>query len=199
MQVSRDVIFDESVSWYSPLSPTPDDSMLVVEDEATEAKMILEEEEIITLEESPISFQLTGLHDELDHEGQPIEMLVSDEDSFVQSPRRKPRKRLTCKEKGKKKMSKFENLEGTSDQSDSDEAMSEDGPSELRSKSAKRALKSAIEKLRRSTHHKNPLILYGYNEYMAHHYALSRYSAFACRILGGTAEALDQAVQEVRR
>ena len=36
---------------------------------------------------------------------------------------------------------------------------------------AKRALKSANEKLRRSTHHKNLVIWYGYNKYMAHHYA----------------------------
>ena len=63
------------------------------------------------------------------------------------------------------------NLEGTSDRSEFDEAMRENGRLELRSESAKRALKTANERLRRSTHQKNPVIRYGYNEYMEHHYA----------------------------
>ena len=66
-------------------------------------------------------------------------------------------------------MSEHDNLEGTSDQSESDEAMSEDGPLELRSKSTK-ALKTPNERLHRWTCQKNPMIRYGYDEYMAHHY-----------------------------
>ena len=90
-------------------------------------------------------------------------MQASDEDSVVQYPRWKTRKRLTRKEKGKKKTSEHNNLEGTSDQSESDKTMSEDGPPEPRSESAN-------ERLRRSIHQKNLVIRYGYNEYMAHHY-----------------------------
>ena len=37
--------------------------------------------------------------------------------------------------------------------------------------SAEKASTSANEQLRRSTHHKNPVVRFGYNEYMAHHYA----------------------------
>ena len=38
------------------------------------------------------------------------------------------------------------------------------------SDSAKRAIKMTSEKLFRLARHKNPIIRYGYNEYMAHHY-----------------------------
>ena len=47
---------------------------------------------------------------------------------------------------------------------------SEDRPQELRSVAVKRAIKSVNEKLLQSTLHKNPLIQYEYNKYMAHHY-----------------------------
>ena len=43
------------------------------------------------------------------------------------------------------------NLEGTSDQNESAESMNEDGPSELRFESAKKALKTVDERLHRST------------------------------------------------
>ena len=76
-----------------------------------------------------------------------------------------------CKEKGKKKMSEYGIDKDESDLSESDFEKNEDGPSETKSVPAKRALKSANEKLRRSTRQKNPMIRYGYNEYMAHHYA----------------------------
>ena len=50
-------------------------------------------------------------------------------------------------------------------------AKNEDGTSELRSNAVKRAIKSANQKLCQSTHPKNPVIRYGYKDYMAHHYA----------------------------
>ena len=53
-------MLNKSESWYSLPSPTLGDSILLVEDEASEAHTILEEEQIDTLEESLISFQLSG-------------------------------------------------------------------------------------------------------------------------------------------
>ena len=50
-------------------------------------------------------------------------------------------------------------------------APSEDGPLKKRSESANRVIKSAKQKLHRSTHQKNPVVRYRYNDYMAHHYA----------------------------
>ena len=41
----------------------------------------------------------------------------------------------------------------------------------MKSESAKRALKLANQKPCRSTRQKNLVMQYGYNEYMAHHYA----------------------------
>ena len=46
---------------------------------------------------------------------------------------------------------------------------SDDEPSDLRTDSAKRAIKTANEKLCRSIRHKTHVIRHGYNEYMAHH------------------------------
>ena len=58
VRVSRDVVFDESALWYQPLTDTTlVDSMLNPGDEASEAEQ-LDEEEINTLEDSPISFWL---------------------------------------------------------------------------------------------------------------------------------------------
>ena len=68
------------------------------------------------------------------------------------------------------KMLEYDTDKGALDQGESNTNRSEDGPQELRSDAAKRALKSANEKLRRSTRHKNPVIRYAYNEYMMHHY-----------------------------
>ena len=91
--MSRDVLFDKSKSWYSLLSSTPENSIPIVEDEVGEAKMISEEEEIDTLEESLISFRLSRPNEELDCDGQPIDMLTRGKDSTVQSPQRKGRRR----------------------------------------------------------------------------------------------------------
>ena len=67
VRVSCDVVFDKSKSWYSLPSPTPDDPIPITKDEASEAEMIREEEEedVGTLEESPISFRLSGPNEEL--------------------------------------------------------------------------------------------------------------------------------------
>ena len=109
--MSRDVVFDESSLWYSLLPLTPNDSVPIIEDESSESQLTLEEEKIDTLEKILISFWLSGLNDELDRDGQPIDMSASEEDSIVQSPWWKPRKWLTHKEKGKKRMSEHDNLE----------------------------------------------------------------------------------------
>ena len=42
---------------------------------------------------------------------------------------------------------------------------------DIRTNGAKKALESANEKLRRSTREKNPVSRFGYDEYMAYHYA----------------------------
>ena len=57
--VSRDVVFDESASWYLPPTPIPD-SNPSSDDEVSEAEMPPDEPEIGTHEESPISFRLSG-------------------------------------------------------------------------------------------------------------------------------------------
>ena len=69
------------------------------------------------------------------------------------------------------KMLEYGTDKGASDLGESDTNLSEKEPQELRTYVAKRALKSANEKLRRSTCQKNLVKRYGYNEYMAHHYA----------------------------
>ena len=60
---------------------------------------------------------------------------------------------------------------GSSDQCESETTWSEDGPPKKMSESANRAVKSANQRLHRSTRHKNLVVRYGYNNYMAHHYA----------------------------
>ena len=58
-----------------------------------------------------------------------------------------------------------------SDQSESDSEKSKEGPSKVKSASAKKACTSANDQLCRSTRQKNLVVWFGYNEYMAHHYA----------------------------
>ena len=63
-RVIRDVVFDESASWYLP--PTPNlDSNPSSDDEVSKAKMPPNEPEIGTLKESPISFRLSGPNGQL--------------------------------------------------------------------------------------------------------------------------------------
>ena len=102
--MSSDVVFDESTSWYLPPTPNPD-SNLSSDDEVSEAEKPLDEPEIGTREESPILFRLSGPNGRLSRYDQSDEEPASSGDSAVHSPRRKPRRRLTRKEKGKKKVS----------------------------------------------------------------------------------------------
>ena len=95
---------------------------------------------------------------------------MSSGDSAVHSPRRKPRRRLTHKEKGKKKVSDSGTDRNDSDRRESDSEGTGDGSSKVKSASTEKASKSANVKLRRSTRQKNPVDRFGYNEYMAHHY-----------------------------
>ena len=64
-----------------------------------------DEPEIGTREESPISFRLSGPNGRLSQFDQSDEEPASSGDSVVHSSRKKPRRRLTPKEKGKKKVS----------------------------------------------------------------------------------------------
>ena len=57
------------------------------------------------------------------------------------------------------------------DQHESDSEKIDDGPSRAKYASAKKASTLANEKIHRSTCQKNPVVRFGYNEYMAHHYA----------------------------
>ena len=59
-------------------------------------------------------------------------------------------------------MPEYDTKADTSDWSESHTARSEDGPPEMRTESAKRAMKSAKQKLCRSTRQKNPIVRYGY-------------------------------------
>ena len=72
--MSRNVVFDKLESWYSLPSRTLEDSIPITEDESSEAEVILEEEEIDTLEKSLISFRLSGPNEEQ------IDIVVSHED-----------------------------------------------------------------------------------------------------------------------
>ena len=102
--LSRDVVFDESASWYLPSTPNPN-SNPSFDDEVSEAEMPPDEPEIETHEKSPISLQLSGPNGRLSRYDQSDEEPTSSGDSVVHSPRRKPRRRLMRKEKGKRKVS----------------------------------------------------------------------------------------------
>ena len=110
-----------------------------------------DEREIEALEESPISFRLSGPNVRLSRFDQSDEEPASNADSVVQSPRTKPRRRLMCKKKGKKKMPKYDTNREESDRHKSDSEKSEDGPSKVKFVSAKEVPRSANEKSRRST------------------------------------------------
>jgi hypothetical protein len=102
--VSRDVVFDESASWYLPLIPQPG-ADVSSDEEVSEVEMPQEEPEIETRPESPISVPLSGLCGGLGRFDQSDDEPASSGDSAVHSQRRKLRRWFTCKEKGKKKVS----------------------------------------------------------------------------------------------
>ena len=77
--------FDESTYWYASLTSTPD-SIPITEDEANEPEMIREEEEgFRTLEESLISFRLSGPNERLSQYDQSDEEPMSSGDSAMHS------------------------------------------------------------------------------------------------------------------
>ena len=100
--VSRDVLFDESASWYLP--PTPDlNSNLSSNDEVSEVEMPVDEREIETREESPISFWLSGPNGRLSQFDQSEEEPVSSGDSAVHSPAGSRGDGLRAREKGRRR------------------------------------------------------------------------------------------------
>ena len=127
------------------------------------------EREIGALEESPISFRLSGLNEQLSRFDQSDEEPTSSADLVVQSPRRKLRRWLTRKEKGKKKMTEYDTDRDELDRRESDSKKSDVGPSKSKSASAKKASTSVNEQLHRSTRQKNLVVWFGYNMYMVHH------------------------------
>ena len=126
------------------------DSIPNSEGEANEFDPLVEED-IDTLDESRISFRLSGLNEELSQNGQPFDMLANDEELVVQPMRMNLKRWPTRKKKGKKKMTEYSTEDGMSDRCESDGAMSEDKPPELRSELAKTALKTANERLHGSS------------------------------------------------
>ena len=106
-------------------------------------------------------------------------MSDNEEELVVMSPKMK----TICSNKGNTKMTKYHNKTSASEQSNSDITMrNESGTFELRTDSAKRAMKLANEKLHRSNCHKYPVGRFGYNKYMAHHYLYMVKVAEVCKI-----------------
>ena len=91
------------------------------------------EEDISTLEESLISFRLSGPNEDLSRYDWSNEEPQSNEDSVMHSSHKEPRTQYTHKEKGKKKMPKYDTDKGAWDRGEFDTNQSEDGPQELRS------------------------------------------------------------------
>ena len=82
MWVNHDVFFDESTSLYSLPSPTPEDSKPIVGVEASAAGP-LNEEDIGALEESLISFRLSGPNEKPSQNNQLDDESTSSGDSTV--------------------------------------------------------------------------------------------------------------------
>ena len=167
-------MFDESTSWYLLLPPISHDSIPSSEEEVSEAEMPRVEGEIRAPGKSLISFRLTGSNEGLSLDGQSSDEPASSGDSVMLSLRKEPGRRFTREEKGKKKIADYDFGHVESDRNESDSEPIKKEPPQKRLKSAKKAMKSANEQLRRSAHLKNPVKRYGYNEYMAHHYAYMR-------------------------
>ena len=91
--------------------------------------MTSDEPEIETREESLISLRLSGPNGRLSRYDQSDEEPAGSGDSTVHSPRRKPRRRLTNKEKGKRKWSDSGTDRNESDRHESDSEETGDGTS----------------------------------------------------------------------
>ena len=161
VRVSRDVVFDESASWYAPASSTPEapehDSDIGAESRPRA---------IGHTYDSPSSSMLSG-----PSEPESI-WSVSQADSDLASGSRLQATRL---DKGKAKMKEYDSDNSSTNESDlgmSPRSLdSEFGVPIMRTPGVKKALASTNEKLRRSSRQKNTITRFGYNEYMAHHYA----------------------------
>mgnify|MGYP000695171260 CR=1 FL=1 len=106
-------------SWYSLPTPTPDEDP-IREDEASEPEEVQEEEEgVCTLDESSISFRLSGPYERLSRDDQSDEEPGNSGDSASHSPRKELRRRFTHKEKGKNKMPEYDTGSEGSDWSES--------------------------------------------------------------------------------
>jgi hypothetical protein len=102
--VSRDVVFDESTSWYLPTAPQPETDPSS-DGEVSDVEMPPDVPEIGTQLESPISVPLTGPSAGLGRFDQSDEELASSGNLSMHSPPKQPKRRFTRKEKGKKKVS----------------------------------------------------------------------------------------------
>ena len=91
VRVTRDVVFNESASWYLPSTPTPN-SNLITEDAASEPETNREEEDEVgdfgILEEGLILFRMSGPNESPIRNDQSDEDLASSGDSAVYSLRR---------------------------------------------------------------------------------------------------------------
>jgi hypothetical protein len=161
--VSRDVVFDESTSWYLPSVSQPD-SNPSSDGEVSDAEMPPDVPEIGTQPESPISVPLTGPSAGLGRFDQSDEEPVSSGDSAMHSPCKRPKRRFTRKEKGKRKVSDADTQREESCRREADSEAQGAGTSGEKSVSGN-------GRLRRSTRMKRPVERFEYNEYMAHHYA----------------------------
>ena len=114
----------------------------------TYVRMYTIEMEIGTQEESPISFRLSALIEEPSQNSQSIEESASKHNSIMHSAKMKSKRRLSQREKGKKKMLEYYTNKATSNQNEYEGSMSNDGgPHELRLDLAKRTLRLDDEKL----------------------------------------------------
>ena len=103
------------------------------DNEVSEAEMPPDEREIGTREESPITFRLSGPNGRLSRFDQSDEDPASSGDSDVHSPCKKLRRRLTHKEKGKKKVSDYDTDRNESDRDESESKESGNGSSRAKS------------------------------------------------------------------
>ena len=145
--MSRDVVFDESASWYLPPTPRPD-SNPSTDDEVSEAEMPPDGPEIETREESPISLRLSGPNARLSRYDQSDEEPASSGDLAVHSPRWKARRRLTRKQKGKQEVSDSGTDRNESDRRESDSEGTDDGSSKVKSTLTEKTSTSANVRLR---------------------------------------------------
>jgi hypothetical protein len=119
MRKPRCGVFDESASWYLPATPQPD-SNPSSDEEVSEAEMPQDDPKIGTRPESPISVPLSVPSEGLGRFNQSDDEPASSGDSAVHSPRKKPSRRFTRKEKGKRKVSDSDTQRNESHQCESD-------------------------------------------------------------------------------